>query len=110
MKQYFVKEAYSDNYLIVRIVDGEIEHSRIISWYEFSGYISLLKDMGYKEAYYLPNLEKIIKEKKEELNCALDRLEEAKKNPLVLSERAEKEFKRRLYYCELEDDKDEENI
>lgn len=79
MKQYYIKEAYSGDYHIVRIVDGEIEYHDIIPVHEFAGYTNALKTFGYKPAYYMCEYEKM------------------KKNPLVLSERAEEELKRMLY-------------
>lgn len=93
MKQYVIKEAYTDIYHVLQYVDGKYEDSTIVSYYELDGYIAALKNMGYERAYYVPEYKMKMYEAQEELDFATRAYNEAKKNPLVLSDEEEKRYK-----------------
>ena len=86
MKQYYIKPAYTGNYHVISCVDGKLS-DRILAYYELSGYISCLEDQGYTKAYYLPEYEKKLQKAKEAYEIAMGEYEEAKANPLIVSER-----------------------
>ena len=49
-KQYIYKLAYTDNYHVIQVVDGKIEHSTIVAYYELDGFLSALRSMGMRKA------------------------------------------------------------
>ena len=87
MKQYVIKQAYTDNYHVLQYQDGKLESHNIISYYELDGYIAALKNMGYKQAYYEREYKVKMLKAKEEYEFALADYEKVKENPLVLSEK-----------------------
>lgn len=86
MKQYVIKEAYTDNYHVLQYVNGKLEKNNIVSWYELDGYVSALKNMGYIKAYYVPEYKMKMYEAQEELDFATKSYNEAKNSPLLLSD------------------------
>ena len=93
MKQYFITKAYSDNYHVVRVNDGEVEHDEIMAYYELEGYTSALESFGYKKAEYVPAIEAKVKKAQEALDMAKAALENAKKNPLKISREDAERYK-----------------
>ena len=85
MKQYFITDAYTDNYHVVRVNNGKVECDDIVAYYELEGYKSALESFGYKKAEYVPALEKAVKEAEETLTYARQALERAQQNPLKIS-------------------------
>lgn len=86
MKQYVIKEAYTDNYHVLQYEDGKLEKSNIVSWYELDGYVLALKNSGYIRSYYVPDYKMKMYEAQEELDFATRAYNEAKNSPLVLSD------------------------
>lgn len=98
MKQYFITEAYTNNYHIVRVNNGKIECDDIVAYYEMEGYCSALESFDYKRAEYVPALEEEVKRAEEALRDAQQALERAKQNPLKISEHdAKKYFEKNQY-------------
>ena len=98
MKQYFITQAYTDNYHIVRVNDGKVECDDIVAYYELEGYQSALESFGYKKAEYVPKYEDEVKKAQEALKNAQEALERAKKTPLQISQcDAEKYFHKNEY-------------
>lgn len=93
MKQYFITKAYSDNYHVVRVNDGKVEHDEIVAYYELEGYTSAVESFGYRKAEYVPAIEAEVKRAEEAYKLAKEALEKAKKNPLKISEATAKEYK-----------------
>lgn len=93
MKQYFVTKAYTDNYHVIRVNDGKIEHDEIVAYYELEGYTSAVESFGYRKAEYVPALEAELKKAEEAYKLAKQALENAKKNPLKISEADVKKYK-----------------
>lgn len=93
MKQYVIKEAYTDNYHVLRYANGKLESSSIVSFYRLSGYIECLENEGYKEAYYVPEYEEAVTSAQEALDHAMAMYNLAKENPLALSDEETKRFK-----------------
>lgn len=92
MKQYFITTAYTDNYHVIRVNDGKIEHDEIVAYYELEGYQSALESFGYHKAEYVPALEAEVKKAQETLEYAQQALERAKQNPLKISEQDAKKY------------------
>lgn len=69
-KQYIYKLAYTDNYHVIQVVDGKIEHSTIVAYYELDGFLSALRSMGYEEGYYVPEYKLEMLKAQEELEFA----------------------------------------
>ena len=46
MKQYFITQAYTDNYHVIRVNNGKIECDDIVAYYELEGYESALQSFG----------------------------------------------------------------
>ena len=92
MKQYFIAKAYSDNYHVVRVNNGTIEHDDIVAYYELEGYTSALESFGYRKAEYVQALEIALKKAEETYKIAKESLEKAKKNPLKISEEDAKRY------------------
>lgn len=92
-KQYVITEAYTDNYHVLQYVDNKFEDDNIVSYYELDGYIAALHNMGYEEAYYVPEYATKVREAQEILNLAIKAYEKAKNSPLVLSEEEAKKYK-----------------
>jgi hypothetical protein len=93
MKQYFITEAYTNNYHVVRTNEGKVECDEIVAYYELEGYTSALESFGYRKAEYVPALEAKVAEAQEALEYAKEALERAKSNPLTLSEEDAKKYK-----------------
>ena len=93
MKQYFITNAYTDNYHVVRMNNGKVEHDEIVAYYELQGYTSALESFGYRKAEYLPAIETELKKAEEAYNLAKQALENAKKNPLKISDADAKKYK-----------------
>jgi hypothetical protein len=85
VKQYFITSAYTDNYRVVRLNSGKVEHEEIVAYYELEGYTSALESFGYRKAEYVPALEAEVKKAQESLDLAKKAIENAKKNPLKIS-------------------------
>ena len=71
-KQYVIKKTYNGNSRILQYVDRRYDACTIVAYYEVSGYVSALENMGYKRAYYekeflarIRNLEEALKDAKE---------------------------------------------
>lgn len=92
MKQYFITQAYTDNYHIIRVNNGKIECDDIVAYYELEGYESALQSFGYTKAEYVPALEAEVKKAQEALEYAQKALERAKQNPLKISEQDAKKY------------------
>ena len=97
MKQYVIKEAYTRNYHVLQYVDGRLECDNIIELHELNGYVAALKNMGYSEAYYVPEYENRMKKAQIELNRATNLCELAKAYPLILSDEEVKRYKNITY-------------
>ena len=50
-KQFSYELVYTDNYEVYTYVDGAVEGSEIVSYYELSGYIERLENEGYEFCY-----------------------------------------------------------
>ena len=85
MKQYFITNSYSDNYHVVRVNNGKVEHDDIVAYYELEGYTSALESFGYRKAEYVPALEEEVRCAQAALCRAKDALARAKQNPLEIS-------------------------
>lgn len=85
-KQYVVKEAYTDNYCVLQYEDGKLTNYTIIAYYEVDGYLTSLQNMGYTQAYYVPEYKAKVDELRRELNHAISEYENAVKNPLIWSD------------------------
>lgn len=94
MKQYVIKEAYTDNYHVLQYVDSKLETDSIVSWYGLDGYVSALENMGYTKAYYVPEYKMKMYEAQEELDFATRAYNEAKSRPLVLSDEEVSKYKK----------------
>lgn len=103
MKQYIVEDAYTDNYHVITVIDGEIQSDRILAYYELSGYETRLQEEGYKRCYYVDLYGKKYQEALSTLNNAKEMLDYAVANPVNLSKEAIKKIKKILF---LEDNND----
>lgn len=93
MKQYIIKEAYTNNYHVLRYNDEKLEDHSIESYYNLNGCINVLESMGYKQVYFEKEYEIKMLNAKEEYERALADYEMAKENPLILSKQELKKFK-----------------
>lgn len=50
-KQFSYELVYTDNYEVYTYIDGVVEGSEIVSYYELSGYIERLENEGYEFCY-----------------------------------------------------------
>ena len=50
-KQYSYELVYTDNYEVFTYIDGVVEGSEIVPYYELSGYIERLEYDGYEFCY-----------------------------------------------------------
>lgn len=104
MKQYFITNAYTDNYRIVRLNNGKVEHDEIVAYYELEGYSSALESFGYRKAEYVPAIEAEVKKAQEALDLAKKALENAKKNPLKISDDDARKYDLIKDVCDWDDD------
>ena len=81
-KQYIYKLAYTDNYHVIQVVDGKIEHSTIVAYYELDGFLSALRSMGYEEGYYVPEYKLEMLKAQEELEFAQKAYNRAVQHPV----------------------------
>ena len=86
-KQYFLNDAYTDNYHVVCVVGGKVKEDYILSTWEIDGFIRRLESEGYEKAHYVPDYEREVAEAKKALDDALELLEYAKKNPLNIADK-----------------------
>lgn len=93
MKQYVVKEAYTDNYHVLQYVDGVLEANDILSYYVLEGYIRAIENLGYTRAYFEPEYLKLMQQAKEEYDFAMEQYKTAQENSLVLSEKEVERYK-----------------
>lgn len=94
MKQYVIREAYTDNYQVFQYVDGKLEVNSILGYYALEGYIEAIENMGYTRAYFVPEYEKEMQKAKEEYDFASEQFEKAKNSPLILNDEETKKFKK----------------
>lgn len=88
MKQYVIKEAYTDNYTVTRYLDGRLEGGKILSIWDLSGYLQAIENDGYIRAYVVGDYIRKLQEAEAQYNYALNEYQMALQNPLWLSEEA----------------------
>lgn len=86
-KQYFLNDAYTDNYHVVCVVGGKVEFDYILSTWEIDGFIKRIESEGYEKAEYVPDYARKVEEAKKALEHALEMWEYAKKMPLNISDK-----------------------
>lgn len=93
-KQYVVREAYSDNLMVLLYENGKLECYDIVPHYEVTGYILGLENHGYEQAFFVEEYIERFEEARERLNYAINELDDAKRYPLELSTEEAEEYKR----------------
>ena len=94
MKQYVIRQAYTDNYHVFQYVDGKLEANSILSYYALDGYIQAIKNKGYTRAYFEPEYKMKMLQAQEELEFATEAYEKAKNSPLILNDDEIQKFKK----------------
>lgn len=82
-KQYTIEEVYTDNKKVSRYVNGQLEFSEIMSYWEVEGYCRELENEGYYEAYNVEKYKEQLESAENEYKWALEAYEMAKKSPLI---------------------------
>lgn len=78
-KQYSYKEIYSDNYEVTTYINGVMEGSEIVEYYDLPGYITRLKCEGYEFCYSREEISECMNE----LKYYKELFEAMKNDPLV---------------------------
>ena len=89
IKQYTVKQAYTDNDEVSKYIDGKLESSSIMSYWNTEGYCKALEEQGYTKAYDVSEARGELDIAKQEYEDALEYYNMAKANALIGSDNKE---------------------
>lgn len=85
-RQYVIKKMRYGNYHVLRYINGRLKCHNTITECNINQYISQLKNMGYTQAFYLPEYEERIKFLKQMLEKAIAEYDDIKTKSLFLLE------------------------
>ena len=91
-KQYVVLPAYSGNSELLLYVDGKLKSQEIIADYALDAHTSILENMRYTRAYYIPACERRLEKAYAAYREAMEELERARPYALKLSEDEARRF------------------